>query len=88
LYGVTLSWTAICYNVMLAHLVRVRAFHSGVSTSTVAATVRAYRTGLIVYVAATLLALVLPAVSFAAYVLVALYYLIPRGVDADIRGAG
>ncbi len=85
LYGLTLSTTATAYNLMLAHLVRAKAFHS-VSEQTINATVRAYRTGWIVYIAATLLALVFPVVSFAAYIIIAAYYLVPRGLDSDTGG--
>lgn len=35
--------------------------------------------------AATLLALLFPLVSFAAYILIAIYYLVPRGLDSDAR---
>lgn len=87
LYGVTLSATATAYNLMLGHLARTHAFSAGVSAATIAGTVRAYRIGWTVYVTATLLALVLPVASFAAYVLIAVYYLVPHGVDADIRPA-
>jgi hypothetical protein len=37
---------------------------------------------------ATLLALWLPIVSFGAYLAIAIYYLVPRGIDADIKGLG
>jgi uncharacterized membrane protein len=84
LYGLVLTETATCYNLMLNHLIRVGAFEEHVSEATLAATVRAYRVGWAVYAAATLLALVLPVASFAAYLAIAVYYLIPRGVDADI----
>lgn len=84
LYGLTLTQTATCYNFMLNHLIRVGAFNERVSPATLAATVRAYRVGWAVYGGATLLALLLPVASFAAYVAIAVYYLIPRGVDADI----
>jgi uncharacterized membrane protein len=84
LYGLVLTETATCYNLMLNHLIRVGAFEERVSEATLSATVRAYRVGWAVYAAATLLALVLPVASFAAYVAIAVYYLIPRGVDADI----
>lgn len=87
LYGLTLSWTATAYNLMLMHLARTRAFAPNVGAERIAATLRAYRTGWIVYVLATLLALVLPLVSFAAYLAIAIYYLVPRGVDADFEGA-
>jgi uncharacterized membrane protein len=84
LYGLVLTETATCYNLMLNHLIRVGAFQERVSNAMIAATVRAYRVGWAVYAGATLLALLLPVASFAAYVAIAAYYLIPRGVDADI----
>lgn len=84
LYGLTLSYCATVYNLMLVHLVRARAFAGWVKAQTVAATLRAYRIGWAGYVAAMLLALVLPVVSFGAYIAIAIYYLVPRGVDADI----
>jgi uncharacterized membrane protein len=83
LYGLALSETATCYNLMLDHLVRTRAFHSSVSDAAIASTVRAYRTGWVVYGAATLLALFLPVVSFAAYIIIAVFYLVPHGLDSD-----
>ena len=83
LYGLTLSETATCFNLMLRHLARSRAFELTVSDATIAATMRAYTAGWITYAAATLLALVLPIASFAAYIAIAIYYLIPRGVDSD-----
>lgn len=85
LYGLTLSWTATAYNVMLMHLVRSHAFGGGVTDATLAPTIRAYRTGWTVYAAATLLALWIPLLSFAAYIGIAVYYLVPRGIDADIE---
>jgi TMEM175 potassium channel family protein len=85
LYGVTLSTTATAYNLMLNHLVRAHAFHDSVDDATIASTVRAYRIGWTVYGAATLLALAFPLVSFAAYIIIALYYLIPHGLDSDAR---
>jgi uncharacterized membrane protein len=85
LYGLTLSYCATIYNLLLAHLVRRWAFTPSASVATVTSTVRAYRVGWAGYAVATLLALVLPVVSFGAYLAIALYYLVPRGVDADIR---
>lgn len=84
LYGLTLSSTATAYNLMLGHLVRSRAFLPDVTDVTIRATIRAYRTGWIGYAIATLLALWLPVLSFAAYLAIALFYLVPRGVDADL----
>jgi uncharacterized membrane protein len=88
LYGLTLTGTATAYNVLLAHLVRSRAFRGDVTRTAVATTVRAYRIGWAGYTMATLLALWLPIVSFGAYLAIAIYYLVPRGVDADIEGVG
>lgn len=84
LYGVVLSYCATVYNALLGHLVASRAFLDGVGEATIASTVRAYRVGWAIYVISTLLALVAPVASFAAYIAVAGYYLIPRGVDADM----
>jgi uncharacterized membrane protein len=84
LYGLALSFCATAYNIMLAHLVRKRAFYDNVSNATVAQTVRAYHIGWATYVIAMLLALIAPVLSFAAYVAIAVYYMIPQGVDADI----
>jgi uncharacterized membrane protein len=84
LYGLALSFTGAIYNVIVYHLVRTRAFNAGVSDATIAQTVRAYRAAWVTYTLATLLALVAPVVSFGAYMAVALYGLIPHGVDADI----
>ena len=84
LYGVVLSYCATVYNALLGHLVRRRAFLDSVGDATIASTVLAYRVGWVIYVLATLLALLAPIASFAAYVVVAGYYLIPRGIDADI----
>ncbi len=84
LYGLTLTLTATAYNILLAHLVRSRAFRSDVTRTAVATTVRAYRIGWVGYTMATLLALWVPILSFGAYLSIAIYYLVPRGVDADI----
>jgi uncharacterized membrane protein len=83
LYGVILSTSATFYNVMLLHLVRTKAFSAEVTDEALAGTVRGYRTGLIVYVVATLTALVFPLVSFGAYLAVVVYFMIPRGADSD-----
>ena len=64
LYGLVLSLCSTFYNFMLWHLVSKRAFRVDVSDSTIAATVRAYRFGLIGYVVAALISLVLPIASF------------------------
>jgi uncharacterized membrane protein len=84
LYGVTLSYCATMFNLMLDHLVRTRAFLPEIAPGIVRQTVHAYRVGWFGYVGATVLALFLPVVSFAAYIAIAIYYLVPRGVDADL----
>lgn len=87
LYGLTLTSSAIVYNLLLDHLVRRQAFHHDVAEATIRQTVIAYRVGLATYACATLVAFVAPLLSFALYVLIAGYYLFPRGVDQDL-GAG
>jgi len=88
LYGLTLSYCATVYNLMLGHLVGRRAFAPSVSEAAVASTARAYRIGWAGYAIATLLALIFPVVSFGAYIAIAMYYLVPRGVDTDITDGG
>ncbi|HVA29319.1 MAG TPA: TMEM175 family protein [Candidatus Baltobacteraceae bacterium] len=87
LYGVVLTYTATIYNLMLAYLIRKRAFLPSITPQVLGATVVAYRVGWATYALSTLLALWLPLASFAAYVLIAVYYLVPRGVDDDIAAA-
>ena len=55
-----------------------------VTQAAVRATVFHYRVGLTVYAAATILAFAFPVLSFALYWAITLYYLFPRGVDADL----
>ncbi len=83
LYGLVLSMSAAFYNLMLGHLARAGAFEPEVDPSAIAATIRGYRMGLIVYVAATLVALVVPLLSFGAYLAIVIYFLVPRGADSD-----
>ncbi|MGA2759016.1 MAG: TMEM175 family protein [Candidatus Cybelea sp.] len=83
LYGVVLSCSATFYNLLLLHLARSNAFAPEVPQETITATIRGYRLGWLVYAAATLVALVLPIVSFAAYLAVVVYFLVPRGADSD-----
>jgi len=85
LYGLTLSTTATAYNLMLMRLVASRAFAPSVSEQTIRRTISAYRVGWITYALATIVALFLPVVAFAAYLAIAVYYSIPRGVDSDIE---
>ena len=83
LYGLVLSSCAAFYNLMLTHLARTNAFTSDVDPKAIAATVRGYRMGLLVYAGATIVALVLPIVSFAAYLAIVAYFVVPRGADSD-----
>lgn len=85
LYGLVLSACSTWYNVLLWHLVRSRAFDDSAKPERIKSTVVAYRVGWLTYVAATLVALVFPVASFALYVLIALYYIVPRGVDDDFE---
>jgi uncharacterized membrane protein len=84
LYGLTLTYCATCYNLMLNHLAAAEAFLPEVPRRTIQDTVHAYRVGWVGYVLATLVALLLPLLSFGVYIAIAVYYLVPRGVDADI----
>ena len=84
LYGLTLTSSAIVFNLLLDHLARARAFHANVTPATVHQTKFAYRAGLATYAIAMLVSLVEPVLSFALYLLVAAYFLSPRGVDADL----
>ena len=83
LYGVVLSTCATFYNFMLMHLARTDAFQPDVDRAAIDATVRGYRTGWLVYVGATLVALVFPIASFALYLYLVGYFLVPRGADSD-----
>jgi uncharacterized membrane protein len=80
LYGMVLTYCSIMFNLLLRHLV----VHGAIQADISAATVRAYRIGFAVYVLATLIALLFPVASFAAYVAIVGYYLVPQGLDADI----
>jgi uncharacterized membrane protein len=84
LYGIALTEASTSYNFMLEHLIRSGALHPSVTAERIAATRKAYRVGWLVYTSATLLALLWPLASFAAYVGIAIYYLIPHGLDDDI----
>ena len=83
-YGLALSETATAYNLLINRLVRTKAFHESVAPETIAATVRGYRIGWIGYAVAALLSFVQPIASFAAYLAIALFYVVPRGADSDI----
>ncbi len=83
LYGIVLTLCSTFYNLMLMHLIRSDAFHSIVDGKTKRQTLIAYRVGWFTYMGATLVALIAPIASFALYVLIAGYFLFPRGVDSD-----
>lgn len=87
LYGLNLTYTAIIYNVLLRHLITANAFKPAVADARVQATLRSYNIGLAIYASAMLLALALPIASFAAYLAVAVYFLVPRGVDDDFEAS-
>jgi uncharacterized membrane protein len=85
LYGTVLTLCAIANNLMILHLVRSRAFHGNVDDSVIAQAVRAYREALITYLVAAIVALFAPIVSFAGYLAIVIYFLIPRGIDSDLK---
>jgi uncharacterized membrane protein len=84
LYGCTLTASAICFNILLRHLVVSKAFYAHVDSRVVKNTTRAYRFGLITYFLGIIVAFFSPIASFTMYVIVAAYYVFPRGVDADL----
>lgn len=84
LYGLTLTSSGSIYNLLLWRLTQTGAFHANVSEATIRQTTIAYRVGAMTYAIATLASLVAPVLSFALYLLVAGYYLFPRGADADL----
>lgn len=84
LYGLVLTYCSAAYNLMLRHLIASGAFDTSLTTERIARTVVAYRVGLFTYIAASLLALVVPVLSFAAYIGITFYYYVPHGVDADV----
>lgn len=83
LYGLTLAGSSTAYNLLLRHLVAAKCFESQVSAATLHETVVAYRVGWVTYAVAALTSLLVPYLSFALYVLIAGYYLFPRGADRD-----
>lgn len=84
LYGLTLVAASITYNALLQYLIARRAFRPFVTEEAIHATVFHYRVGLTTYAIAMILAFVFPVVSFALYWAITLYYMFPRGVDADL----
>jgi uncharacterized membrane protein len=86
-YGLVLTYCSTSYNLLLNHLIGTRAFDDSVSSERLTRTRVAYRVGWFTYAIATLFALVVPLLSFAAYIAIAGYYFIPRGVDADVNVA-
>ncbi len=87
LYGFTLVAASIVYNGLLHYLIGHRAFRPFVTAEALRQTVFHYRFGLGVYSVATICAFFVPIVSFWLYWAITLYYLFPRGVDADIPEA-
>jgi uncharacterized membrane protein len=85
LYGLVLTVNSILYNLLLKHLIESGSFSEDVTAEVIKPTVVAYRFGLVGYACAMFLALVSPVASFIAYLGIAAYYLIPRGLDADQR---
>lgn len=85
LYGMVLTATSILFNILLWHLINSRAFSADVTAEVIKPTVIAYRVGLVVYAGAMMFALVSPPASFAAYLAIVAYFVVPRGLDSDLR---
>ena len=79
LYGLTLTSTATFFDALLTHLTRSRAFASNVMPATIRQTTSAYRVAWTTYGIATLVSLVAPILSFALYLAIVGYFLVPRG---------
>lgn len=88
LYGLTLTCSATVYHLLLRHLMRSGSFEKHLPPAALKQTLRAYRLGLATYASATLISLAAPLLSFALYLGVALYFLIPKGVDRDLEPKG
>lgn len=84
LYGGVLSYTGTVYNILVNYLTATKAFAPSVGSEVVMSTRRAFLAGLLTYYVAMLLALWWPLVSFAAYLAITLYGLIPHGLDEDL----
>ena len=87
LYGAVLSYTGTAYNVLMNYLISTKAFAQSVPREVVMGSKRAFRVGLLTYYGAMLLALWWPLGSFAAYIAIAVYGLLPHGVDEDLGQA-
>ena len=86
LYGLTLSYTATIYNLLPMHLIRRKAFTASVTDEALKGMLVAYRVGWVTYVCAMLISLWMPLLSFALYIAITVYYLVPRGLDQDLEG--
>ena len=84
LYGAVLSYTGTVYNVLVNYLIAAKVFARSVSRDVLTGSRRAFFVALLTYYAAMLLALWWPLVSFAAYITIAVYGLMPHGVDEDL----
>jgi uncharacterized membrane protein len=85
LYGIVLTYCSSVYNVLLMHLIKSNSIDPSITPATLRQTVRSYRFGWAVYAIATVIGVFSPLFSFAAYVVVVAYYLVPHGVDADFH---
>lgn len=84
LYGAVLSYTGTVYNILMNYVIATKAILPSVSHEVLMDSRRVFFIGLLTYYVAMLLALWWPLLSFAAYVTIALYGLIPHGVDEDL----
>lgn len=78
LYGLTLTGSATAYNMLLNHLARSRAFAADVSRATIRQTFFAFRIAWATYAIAAPTALAAPVLSFALYLLIIAYFLVPE----------
>lgn len=83
LYGLTLTASATIFNLLMMHLARSNAFLPGISQRAIHDTAVSYRIAWLTYAVGTAIALASPRISFAFYIGIAIFHLIPRGVDSD-----
>ena len=84
-YGLVLTLASTSYNLMLMHVVKAGLFSQKIGPARISQTVVNYRIGLVIYALAMVISLLAPLVSYLAYILIAVFYLIPRGVDETLE---
>ena len=85
-YGFTLTWTATAFRLIIGHIAAVPS-RNNYEPDEIKTTIFRYNLGLAVYSSAMIVAIFAPLVSIAAYILLAIYFFLPGGVDrATLEG--